>query len=105
MDEYKYTLVIKKSRASHGLPMCRYRSTTKYSGARLCCTMRMETMKKFKDREDALFYLANCEPKYGDQIKHWKVEKIETTIKRFTKKPILQLHTGKMVSDFHKATS
>ena len=97
IDDFKYGLVIRDKYQSRGLPMCRYRGRINNS-PRLIVTLDLKTMKKFKSREEALFYLSNLNDKYGDQIYKWKPLKIDKIVSGLKQNPVRQLHTNKILS-------
>lgn len=99
MSEFNYCLSLRSKYNLRNLPMSKWRARSN-GKARLICTMTEDKMLKFKDREDALFYLSNLYDKYGDDINKWKPMKIDTLRKLMRKNPIRQLHTNKTVSKF-----
>jgi hypothetical protein len=99
---YTLTPKAKKPSSKYNLPMCRYRSNTKYCGPRLVLTTDWRTAKVFKSREDAVFYLSNLYDKYGKQIFDWKAVRIDKLIRAQKRNPIKQLHTGLVLNKWPK---
>jgi len=83
-----YTLVFKGMK--YKFPLSRFVSTTKRDGvscSRRTVTLKLEQAVRFKDREDAHFYIANLCDKYPEEFKSLYPMKMETLLKRFKGKP------------------
>jgi len=90
-----YILVFKKMKQK--FPLCRYVSRTKDNGVTKCrrtVTFDFERAVKFKDREEALFYISNLYEKYPDDVKRLYPMKIKCLLKKWKRKPLRQLHTN-----------
>jgi hypothetical protein len=88
MKQKKWCLIFRKNRNGHGLPLSRWRSRTGKRGqqeSRLTVTFDWRSAVRFVDKEDALFYLANLQPKYGNQVESMYPRKIETAIRNHFK--------------------
>jgi len=93
-----YTLVFK--RMKYKFPLSRFASTATRDGvscSRRTVTFNLKHAVRFKDREDALFYIANLYDKYPEELKRLYPMKMETLLKRFKGKPLRQLRTGKIL--------